>query len=140
MIQARLSTYSAVQLFTLLPVLKEQILELQKIKSKWSGWKTADDLTVTSARQEERRKHTATEQTHMEYRERWDGAGCSRGQWWDSDLRYEYRDRSDEWAGFSDIHNRKLLSYQGMDCLALPAPPLSSFSWLLFLEFSKVCF
>lgn len=40
---------------------------------------------------------------------------------------------------FSEIHNRKLLSYQGMDCLAFSAAPFSSFSWLP-LEFSKVCF
>lgn len=40
----------------------------------------------------------------------------------------------------SEILNGKLLSYQGMACLALPAAASPSFSCLPFSEFSKVRF
>lgn len=40
----------------------------------------------------------------------------------------------------SEVLNRKPLSHQMVACLALPAAALSSFSCLLFLEFSKARF
>ncbi|GLD72104.1 serine/threonine-protein kinase VRK2 isoform X1 [Lates japonicus] len=109
----------------------------QKTKSEGTSRKRVN-LTVTSARQEERvhpqrRKHMfldcdSKSQTHMNGRERWDErlhdhtAGYS--QWWDNNLCYEHRD------SFSDSE-RSALKGPGQE--AGPTQRKGVLPWFVFV-------